>query len=235
MFPKILKRGSKAWIIFVSCLDKPRSLQQVMKAWGYNAQAGALYRPDILKEMMDIGMIKIAGVRKHVFYYSLFDWLDREIIRVIEKEKDLGKNPFHDLTFPIFEPLKERSKRKKLISFLDSEKVRQTFFKLERVKTLFRNSHEIARRYGANLIFYPLVGLMYYKLFDKKTRKQYEKLLIAIGYIQPLVSILNTLGYLKSIDEKELEDIEVIPEIKEILVNMAKRTGLLGRGERLKI
>ena len=161
----------KFWIIWVSCLDKPRTIKDIQKFWGY--EANALYqkgekRP-IWQEMLEKGFLEQRGrVRKRgaagILLYGKLDWLLDYLKSFFKDLRVKSENPLPSHLFDCFD-------KNKLIKFL--EKKRTTFFFINRIKVLFGNKENLKNN-PEMCFFVPMIVLL--NFFIISTLKKRMKL-----------------------------------------------------------
>ncbi len=135
----------KFWIIWSSCLDKPRTLNEIQDFWGYDGNAlyqKGLVKP-IWKEMIEQnyieakGKVKIRGVSGDLIY-GKFEWITTYLDE--QAKERLKRNNDH-----LFQLLKCIENKKKLIYYLDTN--RTIFFMLPRLQILFGNKDNLKANY----------------------------------------------------------------------------------------
>ena len=72
----------RGWILFLSCLEKPRSLKEVSKELGYKGQSAFSNRYEgkpLVEWMMDKGFLEFAGKKgREIKYSSRIEWFFEE-------------------------------------------------------------------------------------------------------------------------------------------------------------
>jgi len=136
----------KFWVIWCSCIDKPRTIKEIQRIWKY--KGNALYqkgmRKPIAKEMIDDGFLVYKGTVKErgvtgILFYANLDWLPEFLDKFF---KDLKIKFNNSLPSKLYECIQDK---KTLIQFLDEK--RTVFFIPERLKILFGNSENIKTNY----------------------------------------------------------------------------------------
>ncbi len=117
---------SKAALVWVSCLEKPRSARQIADAWKYT-QPNSLYRSNIFSELLSKKLLDVSRIEdRQNFYLSNFDGYS-----------DMAERKLHD-----------EEEIHEWIKILKSEEIRACFFSLDAIKGLFDADFEKAKRYG---------------------------------------------------------------------------------------
>jgi hypothetical protein len=150
-----LLRYDKFWVIWGSCLDKPRTIKDIQRIWGYGGNA--LYQKGHLKpiweEMIDkrfikrVKRIKKRGVSGLTLEASL-NWLPSHL------ENYAKKSDFVDRNHLVLEIVKSIKDDRSLIKFLEDN--REAFFFIDRIKLLFGNKENLKNNYEM-LIFAPIL------------------------------------------------------------------------------
>lgn len=147
----------KFWVIWASCLDKPRTVKEVQRAWGYGGNS--LYQKgqevNIWKEMADKGYLLRQGrVKKRgvsgVLLYSRLEWVPEYLKASLSEQKFRFNNAVPYDVFECFDP-------QELVAFLDKE--RSSFFLLGNLKTLF-GTKEWLRGYREMCLLAPLKAIV---------------------------------------------------------------------------
>jgi hypothetical protein len=142
---------NKFWVIWTSCLDKPRTIKEIQRIWKY--KGNALYqkgmRKSIPKEMIDDGFIEIKGEVKErgvsgKLVYASLDWVPDFLSEFFIELKMKYGNP---LPSQLYECIIDK---KKFIRFLDENRV--TFFFPEKLKILFGNKENFKNNYEICII-----------------------------------------------------------------------------------
>jgi len=191
----------KFWIIWSSCLDRPRTINEIQDFWGYDGNA--LYQKGISKpiwkEMLEQGFIenkgkvKVRGVSGDLIYGKL-EWMANYLEEVAKEARVKHEN---DQPFQLFKCIENK---KKLIYYIDSN--RTTFFLLPRLKMLFgdkeglKANFELCITAPINVVFnYYIISTLKKKLnLDLNSIFLLSQSLIFTPYLKT-----NFLGYYKSV------------------------------------
>ena len=147
----------KFWVIWCSCIDKPRTIKEIQRIWKY--KGNALYqkgmRKPIAKEMIDDGFLVYKGTVKErgvtgILFYANLDWLPEFLDKFF---KDLKIKFNNSLPSKLYECIQDK---KRFIQFLDEK--RTVFFLPERLKILFGDSENIKTNYEM-VIMVPMLFL----------------------------------------------------------------------------
>ena len=202
----------KFWVIWCSCLDRPRTINEIQDFWGYDGNAlyqKGLSKP-IWKEMLEQGFIeskgkvKVRGVSGDLIYGKL-EWITDYLE---EEAKEARIKRGNDQPFQL---LKCIENKKKLVYYLDNN--RTAFFLLPRLKMLFGDKEGLKANYELcitapiNIIFnYYIISTLKKKLnLDLNSIFLLSQSLIFTPYLKT-----NFLGYYKSVI-KELS-LKELPE-----------------------
>jgi hypothetical protein len=138
-------------ILWVSCLDKERTIKEVAETWKYKSPIG-FYRDFLPQKMVEMKLWKIAKVFKREAYYQsifdgYFDWLkqlepDDEKVNLLIKEKEI------------------------FLKFFEENK--DLLFSLDLVKIFFKNDVESAKEQGHLLPMISLSAIISLCYFVKK-------------------------------------------------------------------
>jgi hypothetical protein len=148
----------KFWVLWISCLDTPRTIKDVQRIWRYGGNA--LYQKGIRKpiweEMADKGYIKrVSKIKKRgvsgLTLESNFTWLP-EYLTAFGKEVD-----FENKNHIVYELLNSIKDKKALFRYIEDH--RQSFFFIDRVKILFGNKENLKSNYEM-AIFAPILVLL---------------------------------------------------------------------------
>ena len=142
-------------LIWLSCLEKPRSILQINKIWGI--KSSVLYKGNLANNLISKKMLVVDHIEsKNVYYKSIFDGFKDE----------MSKMPLTivDKTF-----LKDWKTFK---GFLENDFMREKYYEIDALKSLLFNDSEIAKSRGYHSILamaYMLLWLGHYKsLFNYK-------------------------------------------------------------------
>ncbi len=147
----------KFWVIWVSCLDKPRTIKEIQKLWEY--EGNSLYQKgqesNIWKEMVRDGyLVRQGRVRKRgvtgVLLYSKLDWVPGYLKAKLSEEKFRLSNPLPYDLFQCFDA-------SEFIKFLDSQ--RGSFFLMSALKGMF-GAKENLRDYKDMCLLAPMMTII---------------------------------------------------------------------------
>jgi len=115
-------------IIWLSCLEQPRSLPEIIRLWNYKSHT-IFYKKDFPSYLLDHRFVK----KIRTTYFSILDgWFDNlesslDFVKLIKKDKDTWK------------------------LILESEDVRSTFFKSTALFKLLEEDSSIAKKYWSQI------------------------------------------------------------------------------------
>jgi len=169
----------KFWVIWCSCVDKPRTIKEIQRIWSY--KGNALYqkgmRKAIPQEMIDEdyieskGTVKERGVSGNLLYAKL-DWIPKFLYDFF-----IGLKVKYNNTLPsqLFDCILDK---KKFIKFLDRN--RATFFFPDRLKVLFGEKDTLKNHYEMCVVAPVLVmlNLLMLRLLEKQLKLKKEMLFI---------------------------------------------------------
>lgn len=123
---------SQAALVWVSCFDKPRSADEIAKAWDYT-HTSAFSQTKVFSEMLGKNLLVVAKIENKQNYYS------SKLEGYFELVKD-EENP--DLEALVKD-------QEVWLEILNSPEIRESFLSLEAIQKLFRNKNfEMAKFYG---------------------------------------------------------------------------------------
>lgn len=176
MTGKIYDSG-KFWIMWLSCIDKARSVGEITREWDYADGTKALYQSpkshpnkSLSKAMMSEGYLDKAGTDsgrggERILLSSNFDWLENYF-----KEKYTSSGAFSKIW----------NEPEEFINLLKADWVRKEVLELNNIKTLFNGKKDFVRK-APNSFFSSLLFV-----FIEKTNPD------LFGFIQfgPLVNMI---------------------------------------------
>jgi hypothetical protein len=140
----------KFWLIWVSCIDKPRTIKDIQNLWGY--KGNSLYqqgRKDaIWVEMISEGFLERRGtIEKRgvtgLLLYANMDWIGKYLQIIAAKTKYKLKNPVPSEIIECFD-------KKRLIGFFNEKRVQ--FFLIDKIKLLFGEKENLREQYEMCII-----------------------------------------------------------------------------------
>lgn len=155
--PKDLFSYDKFWVIWVSCLDKPRTIKEIQNVWEYGGNS--LYQKgqesNIWKEMVRDGyLVRQGRVQKRgvsgVLLYSKVEWVPAYLKSKLSEEKFKQSNPLPYDIFECFSP-------GELARFLDKE--RGSLFLISALKTMFGTKDNV-RDYKEMCLLAPMKAIV---------------------------------------------------------------------------
>jgi len=207
----IMKFGNKTWIIWVSCLERPRSMKEIMDEWDYKTGAGALYRSEITTNMLQSNIIRLVKVDKENFYSSDFSWITKDFWKYFVKlsEPKVKIAIEKEILKQITEHFEE------YMTFLNEESVRKALFKIKDLKQYYINPNFLKQR--PSDIFQ--IPISVYQFFSQPKKIQ-EKYIEAMNKMYSMIfgtQPFNVGNYLKTLNEEEISRIK-FPEFMKRMV-----------------
>ena len=209
----------KFWIIWVSCLDRARTINEIQKIWNYDGNA--LYqkglKEPIWKEMMKGGFLQSKGKAKFRgvygdLLYGNFDWTLDFMKNLFSEIKLHQENP---IPFNLLECLENK---KKFVYFLDTN--REIFYLPSRLKILFGNKDNLKNNCELSITA-PMLTLYNQIIINALKKKIQIEADTIFLFSQSLIftpyTRINFFGYYKEV----LKDLS-IKEIPEGIVNETK-------------
>lgn len=219
---KNLWEFDKFWVIWCSCIDKPRTLKEIQKLWEY--EGNSLYQKGISqaiwKEMIDEGFLEDRGpVKQRGVYgrllYAEIHWIKDFLDNFFKELKFRKKN---ELGFKVWNAV---SDKKMFAHFLDDN--RNVFYFIERILLLF-GGKETLRDYKEHVILVPLTitfDLYILKHFSNILKYEDMKYMLSKSFVFSPLYRLNIIEYAKIIYQ------ELRPEnIPERMFNRQKVFGV---------
>ncbi|MEM5815847.1 MAG: hypothetical protein QXL14_02250 [Candidatus Aenigmatarchaeota archaeon] len=192
-------------IIWLSCFDKARTIEEVGKIWKYSASR-VLHLGNIPSKMLEYKLIRVEKIeRKQIYFRSSFEIYFDLLKNIVEEVNTNSVREFYQMF------LKEPDLYLKII---DSEEYRQIFLNVFSIKKLYNDNRDLAGNYNSALGV-PLLGLIFLvflKIFTKIMNDKFERvksftcenLRASTKIVSPSVNIDD---YMSDIKEKLSEEI----------------------------
>ena len=209
----VMKIGSKTWVIWASCIDEPRSLMQIMEKWGYKTGAGAMYRANLINEMIKNKVISLAKIQKGNCYTSNFDWLTKDMLREISAKSG---TPVQKIILDILGKNFEE-----YLGFLNKKETREVLFRLDNIIKFYNNKPSMLRDYPHNLLILPVSVFINYS-YPQEVREMLEEMTVVFAKQIYSRSIFDLIGYSRSLDEEKVRELAVPKFIGEIAEKAGK-------------
>jgi hypothetical protein len=154
---KNLWEFDKFWVIWVSCIDKPRTIKDIQTLWNY--RGNSLYQQgrtnSIWIEMINEGFLERRGtVEKRgvtgLLLYANMDWIGKYLQAIASRTRFRLKNPIPSELIDCFD-------KKKLTIFLNEK--RSQFFFTDKMRILFGDKENLRANYDMAVIA-PLMVLL---------------------------------------------------------------------------
>jgi len=169
----------KFWVIWCSCVDKPRTVKEIQRIWGY--KGNALYqkgmRESIPKEMIEDGYLEVKGKVKErgvsgTLVYAKLNWIPKFLLDFFI---DLKMKYGNTMPSQLFDCIIDK---KRFIRFLDENRV--TFFFPEKLKTLFGGKETLKNNYEMCIVapMFVLFNTVMLNLLQKQLKLKKELLFI---------------------------------------------------------
>jgi membrane protein CcdC involved in cytochrome C biogenesis len=198
-------------ILWVSCLDKERSIREIAETWKYKSPIG-FYRDFLPQKMVEMKLWKIVKIEMREAHYQsifdgYFDWLkqlepDDEKVNLLIKDKEI------------------------FLKFFEENKT--LLFSLDLVKIFFKNDVESAKELGHLLPMISLSTIISLCYFVKKgiaSEKNYNDL-PGIFSMLNILQIIDFRGYVRellkrlSLDKLESWSYLLDTELGKHLINV---------------
>jgi len=159
----MLSANSK--IIFISCIEKKRTIKDIALEWNYKYEAGKLYHGNSQEELVKNKFVKKEKSGKYVFYTAnmkLFSKYLNQMIEAINDEYYLEKNLKEVLTenFDMF------------AEFIEEDFVVKKVFSLENIKKLYYNDRTLIPDNFNQCFFSTYVSIMIFFIVDGQKNKE---------------------------------------------------------------
>jgi hypothetical protein len=183
----------KFWVIWVSCIDRPRTLKEIQRIWDY--EGNSLYQRGIekaiWKEMVEGGFVEKKGIEKKrgvvgTLLYAKMGWIGTYLRSLSTKLKQNENISFQKLLDCI--------DIKALTSFFEINRAK--LFSIDKVKLLFGEKENLKNHYEA-CILVPTVCVILINAFNslKKVKmKEDVKFIMTLPFVLNFTS-LNFLDY----------------------------------------
>jgi len=130
---KILSSTPRANIIWISCMEKPRTLKEISKIWHY--KLSALYKGKLAEKMIKAGIIKLERLEgKNKYYYTRTEWIPQIFYNDLRNFSFVFGVSDQEIKYRL-EKLKQ--KENGIIEFYDSDVARKCLFSLDLIKLFF--------------------------------------------------------------------------------------------------
>jgi len=209
---EVMKEGSKSWVIWFSCIDRPRSLKRIMEAWDYQAYAGALYREGVVNPMRSNKIIEIDHIGKENTFKSNFKWFTKGVWNKIAKGIIPAQNDAIRIIADNFEDFQE---------FL--RKHGKEFLKLESVKIFYRNRSKLVRRHPIDIFLGVMFVFYYYDTIYTLPKKQRVLVEAKLEHVQRALGVkFDQFRYAKSIDSEIVSKMKKKNQIPKFITKFNK-------------
>ena len=145
------KFKTRSVIIWISCFDKARNMEEVAEVWNYEGSGKVLYTRNVPHEMVKVKLLTIEKVEKRYIYYrSSFN----EYFFVLDcwnKEENKMKNEYYDML------IKDKDI---LLPLIENEYFKKIFMNLETIAKSTNYNREVAGTISKALSF-PILGISF--------------------------------------------------------------------------
>ncbi|MEM5832497.1 MAG: hypothetical protein QXT38_04300 [Candidatus Aenigmatarchaeota archaeon] len=208
MFEFIKNKSTRVMIIWLSCFDKARTIEEVGKIWEYSS-GKVLHLGNIPSKMLEYKLIRVEKIeRKQIYFRSSFEIYFDILKNIVEEVNTNSVREFYQMF------LKEPELYLKII---DSEEYRQIFLNVFSIKKLYNDNRDLAGNYNSALGV-PLLGLiflvflkMFLKIrqpteFGKMKIITCENFKMAWKFIFPIINIEDYMNDIKERLDKKTFD-----------------------------
>lgn len=216
---KILNTN-RSTVIWFSCLDKARTIQEIANAWNYSDYT-PLHRNKLPNKMVESNFLDIKNIedRKARYISKLDHYLESFSQSGVEKSD--------------IDSLKKD--KDNIIKFMNSEVMRDKFLSLENIKVLCNNDRDNLIKYGYQIPYIIVANLVTIHCFAKEkdlfSKMSKEELISGLfgasGLLNMGFSGLNLAKYynkvIGSMEEREIEEIVPAHMEETVLYKSAKK------------
>ena len=159
----MLNANSK--IIFISCIDKKRSIKEIAQAWDYSYESGKLYHGNSQEELLKNKFVKKEKSGKYVFYTAdmkMFGKYISKMIKDIDEEDELESN----LRMVLLENQDD------FVEFLGEDFVLQKVFSIKNLKKLYNDDRTLIPDNFDACFFGIYLSLILFFIADKQKNKE---------------------------------------------------------------
>jgi hypothetical protein len=130
---KILSSTPRANIIWITCMEKPRTLKEVSKIWNY--KLSALYKGKLAEKMIKAGIIQLERAEgKNKYYYTRTEWIPQIFYNDLRNFSSVFGVSDQEIKYRL---KKLKQKENEIIEFYDSDIARKCVFSLDLIKLFF--------------------------------------------------------------------------------------------------
>ncbi len=158
----MLNANSK--IIFISCIDKKRSIKDIACVWDYNYASGKLYHGNSQEELLKNKFVKKESSGKYVFYKADMKKFGKYISKVIDdidEDNELESN----LSMVLSENHDE------FMEFLGDDFVLEKVFSIKNLKNLYYDDRTLIPDNFNTCFFGVYLSLVLFFMTDKQKNK----------------------------------------------------------------
>lgn len=223
----IKKRSTRIMVIWLSCFDKARTIEEIGKIWGYSASR-VLHLENIPSKMLECKLLKVEKLeRKQIYFRSSFEIYPELLKKLSEEVQAEASKDFYENFLKNSEVL---------MKVIDSEEYKQLFLDAYLIKRICGNNRNFAGDY-LNALAIPLLGLIFLtvmklieKNFPKINFEIIKKTHFEIFYNLFFPVVLNMKEYSKvvkeKLDKKTFDKLTRELESTELFKKYAKFTGM---------
>ncbi|MFH8119973.1 MAG: hypothetical protein QXS37_04180 [Candidatus Aenigmatarchaeota archaeon] len=145
----IKKIPTRIMIIWISCFDNARTIEEIAKIWGYSS-GKVLQLGSVPSKMIKYKLLRVEKIEKRQMYFRSSFEVYPEILKELEKEIFIfEKNTNYEMLF---------GDSNVWLKILDKEEYKKTFLEVYQIRNFFKGDRNIAGDYRVAL-YIPILGL----------------------------------------------------------------------------
>ncbi|MCW1309392.1 MAG: hypothetical protein QXP04_01740 [Candidatus Nanoarchaeia archaeon] len=214
----IKKIPTRIMIIWISCFDNARTIEEIAKIWGYSS-GKVLQLGNVPSKMIKYKLLRVEKIEKRQMYFRSSFEVYPEIVKEFNKENlnEVNKTFYNDFLKDVDIWLR----------IIDSEEYKKTFLNIDLIKKICNNNRNFAGDYK-NAIGIPLLGIsvlnsvkIFEKLlqdnnFEKVKKNAINSFALIEQLIKPLISLKDYFEVIKKMDKETFNKLTIEVEKTEL-------------------
>jgi len=184
-------------IIFISCIDKKRSIKEIAREWDYKYESGKLYHGNSQEELLKNKFVKKEKTGKYVFYKADMKKFGKYIMKMID-----DMNEDDEMEGNLKMVLKDNYAE--FVEFLGEDFVLERVFSIKNLKRLYRDDRTLIPDNFDACFFGVYLSLVLF--FIAEGQKNKERLLNIFGTL--LLSLFGCRVNMKSFVRENIKIFE---------------------------
>lgn len=201
---KRVEKYGNFWLIWLSCVSKPRSLFQIQFDWGISTNYLYHRERGLRKRISEIMVQQNYVEKKGRSLVAKFDWV-------------------LDYLSQRFPELMIRKYGRKFLRFLMDN--RRAIFDLENLKLLFNNNPSLLKKYGKNFFSYVFLFMLLYDFSKLSQKYKAEHIPRVFKFMLKFATEVNLVEYFKRLEERVKEEKFLLVEKLEEWIELVEMLG----------